>query len=45
MKKTGKKYQNFTEEEQKKRHNKNLSEEQKKSLADCRRNYYLPHNK
>ena len=38
-------YQPFTEEEKKESHNKNLSEEQKKKIAEYRRNYYLTHKK
>ena len=37
-------YQSLSQEEKDKRRNKNLSEEQKKKLAECRRNYYLTHN-
>ena len=37
-------YQSLSKEEKDKRRNKNLSEEQKKKLAECRRNYYLTHN-
>ena len=36
-------YQNLTEEEKEKSSNKNLSEEEKKTLAQYRRNYYLTH--
>ena len=40
-KKVGERYQNLTEEEKEKRHNKNLYEEQKQKLIESRRNYYL----
>ena len=45
LKKARERYQNLTEEEKEKRRNKNLSEEQRKKLAECRRNYYLTHSK
>ena len=38
-------YQHLTEEEKEESHNKNLSEKQKKKLAEYRRNYYLAHKK
>ena len=44
QKKAQERYQNFTEKE-KERHNKNISEEQKKKLAEYRRNHYLIHKK
>ena len=40
-KKIGERYQNLTEEEKEKKHNKNLYEEQKQKLIESRRNYYL----
>ena len=40
-KKVGERYQNLTEEEKEKKHNKNLYEEQKQKLIESRRNYYL----
>ena len=44
-KKVGERYQNLTEEEKEKRHNKNLYEEQKQKLIESRRNYYLTDSK
>ena len=38
-------YQNLSEEQKEKIHNKNLSEEQKQKLIEYRRNYYLMYNK
>ena len=42
QRKAQERYQDFTEEEKEKRCNKNLSEEQKKKLAEYSGNYYLP---
>ena len=44
-KKVGERYQNLTEEEKEKKHNKNLYEEQKQKLIESRRNYYLTDSK
>ena len=44
-KKVGERYQNLTEEEKEKKHNKNLYEKQKQKLIESRRNYYLTDSK
>ena len=45
LKKAREWYQNLTKEEKEKSCNKDLSEEQKQKLVECRGNYYLTHNK